>query len=147
MQAILLPGLDLTYHFGYTHAIYTSGQLSSNGDAINLDGKHQVFTPDVTSMMAVQYNRPINEAGNINVFVRGEWFYFGKQYFNLSNTQSQSAYSLLNASTGISYKQTSLNFWFRNITGTKYVAYAYDFGAARLGDPFTFGVSLKYIFR
>jgi iron complex outermembrane recepter protein len=147
MQAILLPGLDVTYHFGYTHALYTSGELSSNGDAISLNGKHQVFTPDVTSMLAVQYSLALDKSKAVNAFLRGEWFYFGKQYFNLSNSQSQSAYSLFNTSAGVSVKQIAVSVWFRNIAGAKYVAYAYDFGAAHLGDPFTFGINLKYIFR
>jgi iron complex outermembrane receptor protein len=63
------------------------------------------------------------------------------------NEQVQSAYQLLNASAGISLKQFGLSLWLRNINGTRYIAYAYDFGAARLGDPFTFGVSLKYRLR
>jgi iron complex outermembrane receptor protein len=82
----------------------------------------------------------------MNAFVRAEWFYFGKQYFDLSNLQTQSAYQLLNASAGVSFKLVALSLWFRNISDTRYVAYAYDFGAARLGDPFTYGVSFKYGF-
>jgi iron complex outermembrane receptor protein len=147
LQGIVKPGLELTYHFGYTHATYTNGKLSANGDAVDLDGKHQVFTPDITSMLAAQYNRAMTPSKDLNAFLRIEWFYFGKQYFDLSNLQMQSAYQLFNVSAGISYKQTAISFWFRNITGTHYVAYAYDFGAARLGDPFTYGVSIKYVFR
>jgi iron complex outermembrane recepter protein len=144
MQALVIPGLDLTYHFGYTHATYTSGELSSNGNAIGLDGEKQVFTPDLTSMFSAQYNKALS--GSVNGFVRMEWFYFGRQYFDLANLQEQSSYQLLNASVGASFKQFALTYWMRNITGTKYIAYAYDFGAARLGDPFTFGFTLKYLF-
>ncbi len=142
LQGLVLPGLEITYHFGYTHAEYTSGKLSSNGNAVALDGKRQVFTPDMTSMLVVQYSRSLSNS--VNAFIRGEWYYFGKQYFDLSNAQAQTSYQLINASAGIGYKQVNLSCWFRNISDTKYIAYAYDFGAARLGDPFTFGVSLKY---
>jgi iron complex outermembrane recepter protein len=145
LQGLILPGLELTYHLGYTHANYTSGKLSSNGNTVDLEGKHQVFTPDLTSMTAAQYSRPLSKS--VSAFLRGEWYYFGKQYFDLLNEQVQSSYQLLNARAGISYKQISISFWLRNITGTKYVAYAYDFGAARLGDPFTYGVSVKVGFR
>ena len=147
LQALVLSGLEITYHFGYTHAVYTNGKLSSNGNAVDLDGKHQVFTPDITSMLAIQYNRAMDKSKDLNAFARVEWFYFGKQYFDLSNLQSQSAYQLLNASAGISYRQMGLSVWFKNISGTRYVAYAYDFGAARLGDPYVFGMSWKYVFR
>lgn len=145
LQGLVLPGLELTYHLGYTHTVYTSGKLSSNGNSVDLDGKYQVFTPDLTSMLTVQYNMALSKS--MNAFIRGEWYYFGKQYFDLLNEQVQSAYQLLNASAGISLKQFGLSLWLRNINGTPYIAYAYDFGAARLGDPFTFGVSLKYRIR
>jgi iron complex outermembrane recepter protein len=142
LQGLVAKGLEITYHFGYTHATYTSGELSSNGASENLDGKYQVFTPNVTSMMAVQYNKRLS--GSENVFVRGEWYYFGRQYFDLSNEQIQTSYQLLNVSAGISSKELSFSFWLRNLTGTEYIAYAYDFGAARLGDPSTIGVTFGY---
>ena len=142
LQGLILPGLELTYHVGFTHATYTSGKLSSNGDAVDLDGKKQLFTPDVTSMFAAQYSRALS--GSVTAFVRGEWLYFGRQYFDLMNLQSQSSYQLLNASIGATYKKIGLSCWIRNMGGTKYIAYAYDFGAARLGDPYTFGLTLKY---
>jgi len=147
LQGLVLPGLELTYHFGYTHATYTSGKLSSNGNAVDLDGKRQVFTPDMTSMGVMQYSFKLPKPIGVNAFIRGEWYYFGKQFFDLSNLQEQSSYQLLNASVGITYSFFSISAWLRNITGTQYVAYAYDFGAARLGDPYTYGVNMKFKFR
>ena len=147
LQGLVLPGLELTWHIGYTHADYTSGKLSSNGNAVDLDGKKQVFTPDMTSMVAAQYNWALSKSNTVNGFIRAEWFYFGKQYFDLSNQIDQTAYQLLNLRAGFYHKQFGLSCWFRNITGTKYIAYAYDFGAARLGDPFNFGVSLRYVLK
>jgi len=147
LQGLVLPGLELTYHFGYTRATYTSGKLSSNGNAVDLDGKRQVFTPDMTSMGVMQYSFKLPKPIGVNAFIRGEWYYFGKQFFDLSNLQEQSSYQLLNASVGITYSFFSISAWLRNITGTQYVAYAYDFGAARLGDPYTYGVNMKFKFR
>ncbi len=145
IQALPLTGLEVTYHLGYTHATYTSGDLSSNGNQVPLNGKYQVFTPDMTSMLAVQYNKHITKSAS--AFIRGEWYYFGKQYFDLDNQVEQSSYQLFNASAGITYNQVGLSVWLRNITGTQYIAYAYDFGAARLGDPSTIGVTLRYKLR
>lgn len=142
LQGLPLPGLEVTFHLGYTHATYTSGELSSNGSQVALDGKYQVFTPAVTSMVAAQYSRHITKLAS--AFVRGEWYYFGKQYFDLENDLVQPDYQLFNASAGITYSQLSLSVWLRNITGTEYISYAYNFGAARLGDPSTIGVTLKY---
>jgi iron complex outermembrane receptor protein len=47
---------------------------------------------------------------------------------------------------GLNAKQISLQRWFRNICNQKYIAYAYDFGAAHLGDPFNYGATLSYLF-
>jgi len=145
IQALPFTGLEVTYHIGYTHATYTSGDLSSNGNQVPLDGKFQVFTPNMTSMLAVQYNKHITKSAS--AFIRGEWYYFGKQYFDLANDLEQPDYQLFNASAGITYYQFSFSVWLRNITDVKYIVYAYDFGAARLGDPSTIGVTLKYKFR
>jgi iron complex outermembrane receptor protein len=147
LEGLILPGLAMSYHYGYTHATYTSGKLSSNGDAVALDGKHQLFTPDMTSMLALEYSGALPKLIGVNGFIRGEWYYFGKQYFDLSNKQVQTSYQMLNASVGISYSLFSISVWLRNVTNTHYIAYAYDFGASRLGDPYNYGVSMKFRFR
>jgi len=72
---------------------------------------------------------------------RGEWFYLGKEYFDLANTILQNPYSLLNVRIGVSSKHIDVFFWGRNINNKKYIAYAYDFGAVHLGDPKTFGIT------
>jgi iron complex outermembrane recepter protein len=147
LQGLVLPGLELTYHAGYTHATYSNGNLSSNGNTVSLDGKHQVFTPEVTSMTALQYTRTFPKHVGISLFIRGEWYYFGKQYFDLANQLEQTSYQLLNASAGVTFSVFTISAWLHNITGTKYIAYAYDFGASRLGDPYVYGVSMKFRFR
>ena len=70
------------------------------------------------------------------------WDVEGKQYFDLGNNLSQNSYNLLNSSVGISAHKWSLKFWGRNIGDMNYVGYGYDFGAVRLGDPRTYGVTL-----
>jgi iron complex outermembrane receptor protein len=84
--------------------------------------------------------------GKLAAFIRGEWKYLGTTYFDLANTMKQKPYSLFNASVGLNAKQISLQGWFRNISNQKYIAYAYDFGAAHLGDPSNYGVTLSYRF-
>jgi iron complex outermembrane recepter protein len=68
--------------------------------------------------------------------------YVGEQYFDLANTIRQKGYNLLNARFGLSSRVGELMIWGRNLTHTKYIAYAYDFGAVHLGDPQTFGLTL-----
>ena len=52
----VLKGLEATYNFGYTDAKYTKLKLSQNGSETDLSGNRQIFTPDITSMLALQYN-------------------------------------------------------------------------------------------
>ncbi|HVY75894.1 MAG TPA: TonB-dependent receptor [Puia sp.] len=143
LKGLILPGLEAEYNIGYTKATYTDLKLSSNGSEENLDGNHQIFTPDLTSMLAVQYGRPLNRTHTWYAFVRGEWYYFGKQYFDLANQIAQTSYQLVNASLGLSWKQFSLSGWMRNVGNSHYISYAYDFGAVHLGDPRNWGVTLR----
>jgi iron complex outermembrane receptor protein len=143
IAATILKGLEATYNFGYTYAKYTTLNLSENGTATNLSGNRQIFTPDITSMLALQYSLALNQSHSLKIIARGEWFYLGKEYFDLANTISQGSYSLLNARLGVATKHFELYLWGRNLTDVKYISYAYDFGATHLGNPKTYGVTLK----
>lgn len=136
-------GLELNYNFGYNDAGYTNLKLAQNGAEVNLKGKRQLFTPDVTSMLAVQYGYGLGKLHAARLVVRGEWRYLGAQYFDLSNTIRQPSYGLLNTRFGFEAKKYSVMLWGRNLAGKKYIAYAYDFGAVHLGDPKTYGVTLQ----
>jgi len=141
LAATPVKGLELTYNFGYTHARYTDLVLSNNGEAINLKGNHQVFTPDVTSMLALQYGYDLSTANNLKLIARTEWRYLGNQYFDLANQNEQKAYSLFNARVGMADKRYSLFLYTTNLGNKHYVDYAYDFGSAHLGNPRIIGVS------
>ena len=142
VSALLAKGLRLGYGLGLTHATYDQLDLSQNGSAENLKGNRQVFTPDMTSTLSLQYTLVLH--GLWSVHARGQWAYVGRQYFDLANTIEQSSYQVLNGGIGVTYQQWSLDGWARNLTHTHYIAYAYDFGAAHLGDPCTLGVTLRW---
>jgi iron complex outermembrane receptor protein len=136
-----LKGLELNYGFGYTEATYKKLKLAQNGTVLNLEGKRQLFTPELTSMLAAQYGYNIGGSKNRRVVLRGEWKYLGKQFFDLANKIAQNPYHLLNARLGITTKNLEVMLWGRNLADKKYISYAYDFGAVRLGDPKNYGVS------
>ena len=142
IEASSAPYRDLlvTYNFGYTHAEYNKLKISLNQQEKDLSGNRQLFTPDITSMLALQQG--FNIAKQLKVIVRGEWMYLGSQYFDLANTIRQAPYHLLNARAGLSFKQIELMFWMRNFTDTRYIDYAYDFGGVHLANPKTYGVTL-----
>ena len=141
--ATVLKGLEATYNFGYTDAKYTKLKLAQNGSETDLSGNRQIFTPDITSLLALQYNISLIPSKQLQVIIRGEWMYLGTQYFDLANTIRQSPYSLLNTRLGLKTKYAELYFWERNIANVKYIAYGYDFGAVHLGNPRTFGFTFK----
>ena len=135
--------LRLDYNFGYTYAAYKTLKVAANGAEADLSGKKQIFTPDVTSMLAAQYDITISKKKSIGLSLRGEWKYLGRQYFDLANTIQQPGYSLLNARVELAAKNIALILWSQNLTNKKYISYAYDFGAIHLGNPATFGVTAR----
>jgi iron complex outermembrane receptor protein len=137
--------LSIQYSFGYTNATYESLKLSQQGSSVNLDGKKQLFSPDITSLLALQYSFAI-KPGHSNAFIRAEWKYLGTTFFDLGNNIKQSPYHLINTSAGYNVKKLSAQLWFRNLLNQKYISYAYDFGAVHLGDPANYGLTLSYRF-
>ncbi|HSV09325.1 MAG TPA: TonB-dependent receptor [Hanamia sp.] len=136
-------GLEINYTFGYTDAKYQSLKIAQNGVAADFKGKRQVFTPNVTSYLTGQYVINVDKKRDRNLFFTGEWKYLGTQYFDLANTITQLPYHLLNVNFGFTSKKISIMLWAKNLTDTKYISYAYDFGAVHLGTPKTYGVSFK----
>lgn len=146
LSAAPAKGLEVNYSLGYTHATYDDLKISQGNTEADLKGNRQIFTPDVTSMLAAQYSVGICKNDKVKLVVRGEWKYLGSQYYDLANTIRQAPYQLLNTRAGFSTKWFDLMFWGRNLTDKKFIAYAYDFGGIHLGDPKTYGVSLKVKF-
>lgn len=142
LSANPIKGLELDASLGYTDAKYSTLKLADDGQVLDLDGNRQVFTPDLTAMFALQYSYELIDFHKLNLTGRAEWQHAGSQYFDLKNLQQQEAYSLLNARVGLSNKTYELFFWAKNLDNRTYVDYAYDFGAAHLGSPRTFGLSL-----
>lgn len=143
LAALPVRGLELNYQAGFTDAEYKTLKVSQNGGETDLSGKKQLFTPDMTSMLAVQYQVPVSRKPFIQLMARGEWQYLGEQYFDLANNIRQSPYNLLNTRAGIITKYAEILFWGRNLGNRKYISYAYDFGAVHLGNPETWGFTVR----
>jgi iron complex outermembrane receptor protein len=141
ISTIAARNLTVDWNFGYTHATFDDLTLPNDGGETDYAGNRQIFTPDVTSMVAVQWTPQFFNAKNLNWIVRGEWLYFGEQFFNLENTISQDAYQIANAKFGVVSDRIELTFWAKNIFDTTYIDYAYAFGPSHLGNPATFGMT------
>ncbi len=135
LSAAPSKAFQIDYSFGYTDARYDKLTVPNQGNEVNLEGNRQVFTPEVTSMVAAQFSPQISEWQSLKLVLRGEAMCIGKQYFDLANTIKQNAYCLFNARAGVSGRNFELMFWMSNITDKRYISYAYDFGGSHLGDP------------
>ncbi len=136
--------LSIDYNAGMTNAKFESLEIAQNGNANILNGNKQIFTPDLVSNLALQYDQKFNK--NLSGFVRAEWKYIGTTYFDLANSIQQNPYSIINASIGVQMGDIQIKYWTRNLTNQKYISYAYDFGAVHLGDPATSGLSIAVKF-
>jgi iron complex outermembrane receptor protein len=143
LSATPIKGLNVEYNAGFTNARYNTLSLSQNGTSVDLAGKRQIFTPDATSMLALQYGIGFGAKKQWKIMARGEWMYSGKKYFDLANTIDQPSYSLLNARLGMAVAGFEVMVWGRNLTDKRYIDYAYDFGAAHLGNPRNYGVTIR----
>ncbi len=143
LAAAPIKNLEIIYNFGYTDARFKTLKLPQNGTEVDLEGNRQVYTPVMTSALAIQYGYDLGTKQELRAVARIEWNCTGKQYFDLANTISQDGYSLFNTRFGLAAKNFEIMFWGRNLGGKKYIAYAYDFGAVHLGDPKTYGITLR----
>ncbi len=149
ISATIAKGLQIDWNFGMTSTVFSKLVLPQTAFVAgkqtkvekDFTGNKQILTPSFTSMMSVQYSHSVTNA--IQFIARGEWRLLGKQYFDLANRYSQDDYALFNIRTGFSTKNYDLMFWGRNLSNTTYIAYAYSFGSATLGNPRTVGVSLS----
>ncbi len=136
--------LSIDYNAGMTNAKFETLEIAQNGNANILNGNKQIFTPDLVSNLALQYDQKFNK--DLSGFVRTEWKYIGTTYFDLANSIQQNPYNIINASLGVQMDDVQIKYWTRNLTNQKYISYAYDFGAVHLGDPATSGLSIAIKF-
>ena len=141
MELKLAKGLSVQYSGGLTSAKYAVLGVVSNGSQVDLSGNKQVFTPSSTNYFATQYQTSI--AAHELMF-RLEYNHIGKQFFDLANTIEQEGYGLVNFRSSIRTRHFDISVWGRNLMGKKYINYAYDFGAAHLGNPRMIGVGLGW---
>lgn len=144
LELVMLPvkQLEVRYQFGYTDARYRSLTLSQNGETVAFNDRRQLFTPDMTSLLVLQYTVPTKHF--LKPILRAEWKYVGDHFFDLANEISQDGYHLLNVRAGLTYKQFESAVWVRNLADTRFIDFAYDFGAVHLGTPRTYGLSLIF---
>ncbi|MCD9017437.1 TonB-dependent receptor [Parachryseolinea silvisoli] len=151
LSATPVRGLQIDASSGYTDASYNRLTLAVRNeeggfDSFDFKRNKQLYTPRTTSMFAAQYTYPLTAWQSLRAVVRGELVHLGEQYFDLANSNRQADYSLYNARVGVAASTFEIMFWGRNLGDKLYIAYAYDTGATRLGDPRNWGVTVRKSF-
>jgi iron complex outermembrane receptor protein len=139
-----LQGIDVYGTFGYTHARFGNGAVSSG---VDVEGNEIPNTPDVTASAGVQYSSTFRQTANW--FARADFVVYGGFQYDEANTAGQDAYGLVNLRGGIRSGRLLGEVWVRNLFDTFYVPVAFASpGLApsgflgESGAPRTFGISV-----
>jgi iron complex outermembrane receptor protein len=125
--AVPVKGLELSWNAAYNHARYAALPLYNYASNRTQEyaGNQPINTPVVTSMLAVQYTYALGQGKQQPaLFVRGEWRYLGRYYFDYYNQDGQPGYALFNARAGVSSRHLELAFWARNVFERRYITYS-----------------------
>jgi len=140
--------VELFGNFGYTHARFGEGSVSSGAD---VSGKTIPNTPDYTAAFGAKIERPLT--GTTALFGRAEAIFYGTMQFDDANTARQDAYSLVNVRGGFRSRYFFAEVWVRNAFDTRYVPVAFPYPGftasgfiGEMGRPRTFGVGAGVTF-
>lgn len=142
-----ITGLLAQVGAGYTYSRFDSFDSPTGG---NLTGNTLPSAPKTNLNGLIRYELPVS-AGTFAVQLDGK--YQSKQFFSVDNDPllAQGGYTILNARISYSTLEDRLiiSAWGRNIGNRNYLASAYDLSAYGfdqyvVGDPRTFGVTVRY---
>ena len=142
-----ITGLLAQVGAGYTYSRFDSFDSPTGG---NLTGNTLPSAPKTNLNGLIRYELPVS-AGTFALQLDGK--YQSKQFFSVDNDPllAQGGYAILNARISYSTLEDRLiiSAWGRNIGNRNYLASAYDLSAYGfdqyvVGDPRTFGVTVRY---
>lgn len=158
LTARLTEGLTGDFSATWLDATYTefvTGDYRQGFAQVDLSGNHLQNAPKYTLRAALDYRRPLGDAGALVANVEGT--YQDKVYFTEFNNADaeQDAYGMLNLSAGYEGNdgQWSVTGWVRNATDefviSNNIITAPLYGSIRVGSlmpPRTYGLTLAYNF-
>jgi iron complex outermembrane receptor protein len=135
-------GVDLFASAGYTHARFGSNSFSSGVEVSDLTIPN---TPEYTFMLGTELSHRVHSS--LRVYGRAEAVFYGKFWYDESNTASQDAYSLANFRGGVRASNLFIEGWVKNAFDTSYIPVAFVYQGfapsgfvGESGHPRTFGV-------
>jgi len=116
-------------------------------------GKRVPFIPMHTLNARTDYRFLLNSSCLHSLALGVDFTAQGRTYWNEANTYSQPFYALLGAHVDFTFRNFGLRVWCRNLTDTKYNAFAFDSSAsgsklylAQRGNPIQAGFDLSLLF-
>ncbi len=139
-QALLAPGLELSASAGTTDSdIKKISAFPGN------EGNHAPKTTRVSSNIALQYRASV--ADGLEGFIRVDYEYRGRKYWQVDNADRQHPLSLLNLRVGIEAEKWGLFLWAKNLTDEEYFTdfnprefSGLDIDIGYLGQPRSYGI-------
>ncbi len=138
----LNQNLNASASFGYVNA-----KLEGYKGDKDYSGSKVPRIPDITGMIAMQYNREI--ISGVSLVGRASYQYIGKIYWDLASTNYEKSYGLVNTTLGLEGDWWWLYLWGKNLTDKKYVRTAVmwgDMAVGGYGAPLTCGATVQFMF-
>lgn len=141
----------MKWGLGYTDAEVTDSDEVVNGTPLN--GTTPVNTPEWSTSLLLNYNRPISETLVLDVLLSGQWQ--DERYLEPENGPDHlvDSYSTVDASIALMSGdgKWSVSLWGKNLTDEDYLQYINDVPAFGLfltikAEPATYGVAFNYSF-
>jgi len=146
-----LPGLFLALSAAYTHTeILEFSGLDSKGEPADFAGRPFNFAPRYQGTALVNYTRAVSDT--LDLVLGTDYRYSGTTSSSLDADPAfrHAPYGLLGARLGMQGEQWNLTFFGRNLTNelVPITVLAYGDSISRfVGEPRTYGVSLRYDWR
>lgn len=119
-----IGGFEGMIAYGYTHSKILEYKLNAN---VNYNNKFTPYIPRHT--FALQLAQTIDIANNLlfdKMRISMLFTENGETYWNLTNTQKQDAYGILNGKVSFFKDNIQIDFWAKNITNTQYNAFLFE---------------------
>jgi iron complex outermembrane recepter protein len=151
IAATPVKGLELMANLAALDAKYSSfpdAPAPRGAGTVDASGNYLIQAPPFTGNLAAQYTVPVGNGDS--TFLRAEYSYIGKQYFEPTNSvnQMQAGYGLGNLSAGYATSENKwqVTAWVHNLGDTQYVlaTVAGPPYAGVVGAPRTFGVTVRH---
>lgn len=143
MRANVFRNFNAILAYGYTDARFVKYVVDST---LNYNGNFIPYVPRHTFSMQLSH---VIELPSQSIADRLKWSALyraiGEHYWNEQNTQSQSAYGLLDLRLGVERGKFSLELWAKNLLASEYNAFYFEAIGnryAQKGKPMQFGANL-----